>query len=80
MKGKRGRKLTVGLAGSLTVLLGIVLVPLPGPGSLLILGGLAMLRREFPAAGRLLDRIPAPGPLRAFKGTPPEDDPPPASP
>lgn len=69
------RKLVVGIAGTSTVALGIVLLPLPGPGTLLILGGLSILKREFPAAGRLLERIPAPGPLGAFKTqTPPADD------
>jgi hypothetical protein len=68
------RKVVVGAAGTATVALGIVLVPLPGPGTVLILGGLAILRREFPAAGRLLDRIPTPGPLRVFK-TPKSEEP-----
>ncbi len=74
MEGRNlSRKIVVGTAGTATVALGVVLVPLPGPGTVLILAGLAMLRREFPAAGRLLERIPAPGPLRVFKQTP--DDP-----
>jgi hypothetical protein len=69
------RKLVTGVVGTTTVALGVVLLPLPGPGTLLILGGLSILKREFPAAGRLLQKIPAPGPLRAFKsGPPPADD------
>lgn len=38
---------TVGVAGTGTVLLGVALIPLPGPGSLIALGGLALLGTEF---------------------------------
>ena len=50
------RKAGVGAAGSATIALGILLIPLPGPGSLVILGGLSMLGSEFPTARRLSDR------------------------
>lgn len=50
------RKARVGAAGGATVVLGIVLLPLPGPGTLVILGGLTMLGREFPKAQQLADR------------------------
>lgn len=50
------RKARVGAAGGATVVIGIVMLPLPGPGTLVILGGLTMLGREFPAARRLADR------------------------
>ena len=53
---KAGRKAKVGAAGAATVALGVVLLPLPGPGTLVILGGLTMLGKEFPAARRLADR------------------------
>ena len=36
--------------------LGVLLLPLPGPGTAIIAAGLAILGREFPAARRLLDR------------------------
>jgi hypothetical protein len=49
------RKARVGAAGGATVALGIVLLPLPGPGTLVILGGLTMLGREFPKARHLAD-------------------------
>jgi hypothetical protein len=39
------------------VLLGFALLPLPGPGTLVILGGLAVLRKEFPVAGKAADGI-----------------------
>jgi hypothetical protein len=53
---KAGRKAKVGAAGAATVALGVVLLPLPGPGTLVILGGLTMLGKEFPVAQRLADK------------------------
>lgn len=50
------RKARVGAAGGVTVVVGIVMLPLPGPGTLVILGGLTMLGREFPSAKRLADK------------------------
>ena len=43
----------VALLGGLTVLVGLVLVPLPGPGWPVVLLGLTFLGREFPWAARL---------------------------
>ena len=51
------RKVGVGAIGATTVGVGIVLLPLPGPGTLVILAGLGILGSEFPAARRLGDRI-----------------------
>ena len=45
------------MVGGLIVLLGLILMPLPGPGTLIVLGGLAYLRREFLWADRLLVRL-----------------------
>jgi uncharacterized protein (TIGR02611 family) len=50
------RKARVGAAGGVTVVVGIIMLPLPGPGTLVILGGLTMLGREFPKARELADR------------------------
>lgn len=50
------RKARVTAAGGATVVLGVILLPLPGPGTLVILGGLTMLGREFPKAKELADR------------------------
>lgn len=44
---------TIGVAGTGTVALGIVLIPLPGPGSLIALGGLALLGTEFEGAKKV---------------------------
>ncbi|HSM02958.1 MAG TPA: PGPGW domain-containing protein [Acidimicrobiia bacterium] len=51
------RRAGVAVAGGATVLVGVALIPLPGPGTLVVLGGLAVLRKEFPAAGRAADGI-----------------------
>jgi Putative transmembrane protein (PGPGW) len=41
---------TVGVVGGATVALGVALIPLPGPGSLIAVGGLALLGTEFDGA------------------------------
>jgi hypothetical protein len=43
----------VGVTGGATVALGVALMPLPGPGTLVALGGLAMLGTEFEGARRV---------------------------
>ena len=48
---------TVLLIGGALVLVGIVLLVLPGPGLLLVLGGLLVLSTEFPAVDRYIDPI-----------------------
>jgi len=40
----------VGVVGGGTVALGVVLIPLPGPGALVALGGLGILASEFEGA------------------------------
>ena len=51
------RRATVAVSGGATVLLGIALLPLPGPGTVVVLAGLAVLRKEFPVAGKAADGI-----------------------
>jgi len=51
------RRAGVAISGGATVLLGLALIPLPGPGTLVVLGGLAVLRKEFPVAGKAADGI-----------------------
>jgi uncharacterized protein (TIGR02611 family) len=48
-------RFVVGIVGTLVIALGIVLLPLPGPGWLVIFAGLAILASEFTWAERLLD-------------------------
>ena len=52
-----GRKATVATVGTATVALGVVLMPLPGPGTVIVITGLTILAREFPSAQRALDRL-----------------------
>ena len=50
------RKAVVAVVGGTVTATGIVLIPLPGPGTLITLGGLAILGTEFPSAQRAVDR------------------------
>lgn len=52
---RTARKTGVGAAGLATIAVGVALIPLPGPGSLVVFGGLTMLGSEFPRARRLAD-------------------------
>jgi hypothetical protein len=47
------RKVLVGVAGGATVLLGLILIPLPGPGIPVIIAGIVLLSTEFAWAGQL---------------------------
>ncbi|MBP2364310.1 TIGR02611 family protein [Pseudonocardia parietis] len=44
----------IGVLGALVVIVGIVLIPYPGPGWLIVFTGLAVLSSEFEAARRVL--------------------------
>ncbi|HST66790.1 MAG TPA: TIGR02611 family protein [Mycobacteriales bacterium] len=48
-------RIAVGIVGGLIVVLGLALVPLPGPGWLIVFLGLGILATEFAWAERLLD-------------------------
>ena len=52
---KNVRRTLILLLGWAVVLLGIILLPYPGPGTLVIFGGLAILAREFHWAHELLE-------------------------
>lgn len=49
-------RIVVGVLGSAIILVGLALVPLPGPGWLIVFAGLALLATEFTWAERLLHR------------------------
>lgn len=51
----RSKKVLVGIVGGLVVLIGLVLVPYPGPGWLVVFGGLAILALEFEFAAKVLE-------------------------
>ncbi len=53
---KAVRRFAVTLVGGAAVLLGVILMPLPGPGFLVVAVGLAILATEYAWARRLLDR------------------------
>jgi uncharacterized protein (TIGR02611 family) len=52
--GRLALKITIGTLGTLVVALGVVLIPLPGPGWALVILGLAILAVEFVWARHLL--------------------------
>ena len=54
---KQARKASIGIVGGVVVLLGLVAIPYPGPGWLIVFAGLAILATEFEWAQRLLDRL-----------------------
>jgi uncharacterized protein (TIGR02611 family) len=47
-------RIAVAVVGTVVLVLGIVLIPYPGPGWLVVFAGLAILASEFSWAGRLL--------------------------
>lgn len=50
-------RLAVAVTGVSVVVLGLLLVPLPGPGWFIVIGGLLILASEFAWARRLLDFV-----------------------
>ena len=63
----RASRITV---GSLVTLLGVVLLVLPGPGLVIIAGGLSILAIDVPFARRLLSRVRQRLPQDAAGATP----------
>lgn len=52
---RSAKKIAIGIGGSVVLLSGIIMIPYPGPGWLVVFAGLAILAREFPWARRVLD-------------------------
>lgn len=52
---RHAKRIGIGTIGTLIVLIGIVAIPYPGPGWLIVFAGLAVLATEFDWAQRLLD-------------------------
>lgn len=50
-------RITMGVLGAVIVFLGLVLLPAPGPGWVIIFAGLGILGAEFAWAKRLLHRV-----------------------
>ncbi|GII83892.1 hypothetical protein Ssi03_18820 [Sphaerisporangium siamense] len=53
--GRMTLKIVIGVIGAALVIGGLLLVPLPGPGWLIVFAGLAILATEFAWAHRLLE-------------------------
>ncbi|MGH2795466.1 MAG: PGPGW domain-containing protein [Actinomycetota bacterium] len=53
--GRNSKRVAITIIGFILVLGGIVLLPLPGPGMLIIIAGLAVLGTEYMWARRALD-------------------------
>lgn len=50
------RKVAIGTVGFALIIIGVILIPLPGPGFLVIVAGLFVLSLEFEWAERYLDK------------------------
>lgn len=50
----RIRKLTIAVVGGFVLLVGLIAIPYPGPGWLIVFAGLAILAQEFAWAGDFL--------------------------
>jgi len=51
------RRFGVAIAGVVVIVVGIVLIPLPGPGWLIVFSGLAILATEFERPRRIRDNL-----------------------
>ena len=51
------KRVSCGVAGGLLLVAGVVLLVLPGPGLLLVLGGLILLANAFPAVRRFVHPV-----------------------
>lgn len=52
--GRKLRRLLIGIIGTLVLIVGVIAIPYPGPGWLIVFTGLAILATEFAWAGRVL--------------------------
>jgi uncharacterized protein (TIGR02611 family) len=55
--GRAARKVVVTTIGAVVAVVGVILLPLPGPGMLVVGLGLAILSTEYRWPGRLLRRL-----------------------
>ena len=49
------KRVAIGIAGTIVLIAGIIAIPYPGPGWLIVFTGLAILATEFTWAQRVLD-------------------------
>lgn len=52
---RHSKRVAVGIVGGVVVVIGIIAIPYPGPGWLIVFAGLAILATEFDWAKRILD-------------------------
>ncbi len=52
---RQSKKVLIGIVGGLVVVVGLIMIPYPGPGWLVVFAGLAILATEFTFASKLLD-------------------------
>lgn len=55
--GRWSLKMIVGIVGGALVVLGLIMVPAPGPGWLVVIGGLSVLALEFEWARHTLEYV-----------------------
>ena len=65
--GRNSKRVAITIIGFVLVLGGIVLLPLPGPGMLIIIAGLAVLGTEYMWARRMLELAKQKAKLAAAK-------------
>lgn len=51
---RHSKKVLIGIVGGLVTLVGLVMIPYPGPGWLVVFAGLAILATEFEFASKIL--------------------------
>ena len=54
---QKSKKVLVGIVGGLVVIIGLAMIPYPGPGWLVVFGGLAILATEFERARKILHYV-----------------------
>lgn len=52
--GRHAKKILIGIVGGIVLCVGVVAIPYPGPGWLIVFAGLAILSTEFEWAHRVL--------------------------
>ncbi|MEU7789139.1 PGPGW domain-containing protein [Amycolatopsis sp. NPDC049159] len=55
--GKQAKRVLIATAGAVLLVVGVLLLVLPGPGLLLVLAGLLLLASEFPALEKYVDPV-----------------------
>ncbi len=51
------KRIAIGIAGAVVVVAGIIMIPYPGPGWLVVFAGLGILATEFPFAEKILTYV-----------------------